>query len=624
MALTGSPITPSLAAGATTDPRFGVVNAFEAPDSAFESGASWELLTLRWDALQPASASDWTPSQATDDWIKQARANSREVVAVLTTTPAWATDGTVGVGVPRGLNNPATSANNVWGGFVREAVSYYSARGVNRYVIWDTPSIQANSIGATWEGTTEDYYQLVKVAYQVAKGANPGAIIHLGGVSDDNPAWFQHFLNAAIADSTAAANNTYFDVATVHVFNSPDRVYTLTANPSAVMSSSGVALKPVWVNETNARPAVDPVYPPDTTFRVASRVTQEQQAAFIVQSYALAFAAGADRVAVYRMADNLDEDGQQAFGLVRKDGDPRPALAAYQIVTREFSGFQLARRVDEQSQPLIDYVRLTFPTKVTHVAWALTQANATLVIPARSEQATLIDLQGNRSLVKPQGGVYRLVVGGADCNDPNTVGGCLIGGAPWILVEEGVSNPLNEVAPKVTVDIGGVVPTPDLGSILTATALAQPTATPTNTEIPLTETPIAPTETAASEVTTAPDVTPEQPTEAMVEATELPTQAVAEAPTLAPTLTPEEALRPEGLSAILPYALMVLGALAIGGGVWFFLRSGSKPSSAEKPTMETIAEIEPPLSADDTSVATKTVVKRGRRKPSGKDSADES
>src|SRR5262245_49185216 len=158
-----TPSQPSFAAGATTDPRFGVVNAFEAPDSAFESGASWELLTVRWDELQPNGPSDWNPSSSIDEWIGNARTNSREVVMVVTGTPQWATDGTVGVGVPRGLGFGLTDANNLWASFIRQAISYYSTRGVNRFVVWDTPSIPPNSRGSTWEGTVEEYYHLVKV-----------------------------------------------------------------------------------------------------------------------------------------------------------------------------------------------------------------------------------------------------------------------------------------------------------------------------------------------------------------------------------------------------------------------------------------------------------------------------
>ncbi|NDJ52562.1 MAG: hypothetical protein GYB68_05665, partial [Chloroflexi bacterium] len=128
------------------------------------------------------------------------------------------------------------------------------------------------------------------------------------------------------------------------------------------------------------------------------------------------------------------------------------------------AGWRFARRVDEQTNPLIEYVRFTFPTKVTHVAWARTAETATLLIPARTSQATLIRLDDTRIVVEPENGTYRLVVGGAECNDPAF--GCLIGGEPWLLVEEGVDDPLNQPAPDVTVESGGTLPTPDPAQVL--------------------------------------------------------------------------------------------------------------------------------------------------------------
>jgi hypothetical protein len=593
---------PAAGAGpqvATTDPRFGLVDAIDAPQSAADSGASWELLPLRWDQLQPGDAGQWTPPSAADSELVAARAAGREVVGILIGTPGWATGGTPVVGVPRGLYLPVSDANNTWASFVRQAVGYYGARGINRWVIWDSPDIVPDGLGSTWEGTTEDYYQLVKTAYLVAKGANPGALIHLGAVTDKNPAWFGHFLDVVVKDPTAAANNFYFDVASVQVYASPDRVYTRTANPSYVMNQVGVPLKPVWINATNARPAVDPkVYPPDKKFNQYSKITLEQQAAFIIQAYALGFSAQADRIAVYRLADNLNEDGGQAFGLVRSEGDPRPAFEAFKLVAQEFSGFRLARRVDEEAHPLIEYVRLTFAAKVTHVAWALTRQTATLIIPARSDQATLIDsVSGERWAVKPEGGVYKVVVGGADCNDPNTVGGCLIGGDPWLLVEDGIADAQTQVAPKSSVQLGGALPTPPPTPTLSPTP-PPPTLTPTTT--PTTE----PTQTTAATSLPAATATGEATSAAAPVSTEPPTQGVALPPptaTITPTPSPSqlaEAVRPRGLQALLPYGLIALGVVVVGGGMWFFL-AGRKPTHAEPPPAETA----PPEPAEQAATA---------------------
>jgi hypothetical protein len=593
------------------DPRFGLVNAFEAPQAAVESGATWELLTLRWDQLQPDGAAQWNASPEVDSWLASVRATGREVVGVLIGTPTWATDGSAGVGVPRGLYLPINDSGNLWAGFVRQTVSYYGARGVNRWVIWEDPDIAPGAAGSQWAGSVEDYYQLVKVAYLVAKQANPNAMIHLGAVSYADPSWFGRFLDVAVDDVTAPANNYYFDVATLRLFFSPDRVYTLTQNHYYLMDQKGVPLKPVWINGTNARPAIDPdAYPPNATFRQHPRVTLEQQAAFIIQAYALGFAAGADRIAVYRLVDNFDEDQGQAFGLLRADGSPRPAYTAYQIAVREFSGFVYARRVVDGTQPLIDYVRLTFPDKVTHVAWARGGATATLIVPARSQQARLLDSLGNEWLVSPVNGEYRVVVGGADCNDPAE--GCLIGGMPWLLVEEGVQNPLNETPPPVRVEQGGALPTPDPSMALTATALAAPTATST----PL------PTATATSTLT--PTATETEAPTATLPSTETASPVPAVEPTITPTAVPSawEMLGPRGFSAALPFILIGLGMLVIGGAGWYFVagkRSPAPPPPQEDdqplPPVEPVepAPVEEP---PDTPTQTKPRRRKRQAKPS--------
>lgn len=554
------------AAQSLPDPRFGLVNAYEAgPQAVAASGAGWEVVLLRWDAIQPTAPTEWRIPPELEEGLFEARAAGREVVGVLVSTPAWATDGQPGTGIPRGLYLPVNDPKNLWAAFVRQAVGYFAARGINRWVVWRNPDIPSGTPGWEWDGSLEDYYQLVKTAYLVARSVNPNAQIHLGGVGYD-PGWFARFLDVVLKDPTAPANNYYFDVATVHLYYSAEQIYTLTQNHFYVMQQKGLPLKEVWINETNARPAVDPqAYPTGKTFRQHPNITLEQQAAFIVQAYALGFAANRGaHIAIYRLVDNLEEDGGEAFGLLRADGSERPAYRAYQMVVREFSGFVYARRVSEETHPLIDYVRLTFEDKVTHVAWARTERTATLIIPARSEQATLIDLEGHRWLVKPQGGIYRVVVGGAECTDPQE--GCLIGGAPWLLVEEEVPNALNETPPSVQVEEGGELPTPDPAMLMTMTAQAQPTSTPTATPSP-SATPLpVPTQTPSPLPLTTDTPTP-QATEVM--ATPLPTA------TLAGTPEDESQTSPTlDFTRLLPYLLIGLGVLAIATGLGYFLWPG--------------------------------------------------
>lgn len=530
------------------DIRFGVVEAFWEPEAAYESGAGWERILFYWNELQPNGPDEWNSLHVPDEWLFEARRAGREIVGLVKNTPAWATDGEPFTGVPRGLYLPVDDPGNLWANFIRQLVSYYAPRGVDHWVIWNEPDIATDVYGHEWGGTIEDYYQLVKVAYLAAREVNPNVQIHLAGVTYyHDSTWFDRFLDVVVADPTAPANNYYFDVATLHLYFVSDRVYTVTANHFYAMEQHGF-LRPVWINETNARPGIDPEqYPPDLRFAGFPNVTMGQQASFIIQSFALGFAAGAERIAVYKLSDGvMPETDPQAWGLVRLDGSYRPAFRAYQVVTEQFSGFVYARRVQLE---LADYVRLTHTHKVTHVAWSRTAQPVMLAIPARSQQATLIDQAGNEEIVFPQDGVYRLSLPGADCDDP--VSGCIIGGWTYLLVEDGLVDPLNEPALDPYIEVGlesleaARTGTPEVTEELTPTPM--PTLTPLPTETPLP----SPTFT----LTPPPTVPPPPP----------------------PTPTPLP-LSPSGAAASLPLVLVGAGALILGGtlGYWLSTRRGSQ------------------------------------------------
>ena len=549
------------AAQGERDPRFGLAYAYQAPEAAADLGAAWETVPFRWDQLQPSGPGDWNVAPALVDGISAAVSAGREVVGVLVGTPAWAAEGEPGRGVPRGLYLPESDTGNVWAAFVRQAVNYGAARGINRWVIWEG-SIPPGAVGDVWTGNTQDTYQLVKVASTVAREANPNALIHLGDVGGSDPTWFAQFLDVVIDDSSAPANDYYFDVVMLSSFYSPEQLYARLQERFVAMEQKGIPLKEVWVGRMNARPAIDPVvYPDGAAFSQHPNIALEQQAAYIVQAYALGFAANRGaRIAVYRLVDDLAEDGGEAFGLLRADGSRRPAYDAYRLVVRELGGFVYARRLDAETHPDLEYVRFTFPTKVTHVVWARGQQAATLVIPARSAQARLLDIYGNEWTVEPEGGSYRVAAPAAACDDPQM--GCLIGGLPWLLVEEGLADPLNETAPPVTVEPGGEPPAPE----------AAP-ATPSPQSVvpaPVTGTP-APAEGAA----TRPAPTAE-PVLTGAAAADTSSGASADGG------PPGQSLPRPMASRLLPFALIGAGVVVILGGSIYYL-AGRRSARGQAP-----------------------------------------
>ncbi|RME48388.1 MAG: hypothetical protein D6791_03430, partial [Chloroflexi bacterium] len=280
------------------DPRFGIVQAYEAAEAADEVEVGWERLFFSWPDMQPNGPNQWDEPYYGDAVIDQEVAAGRELVGLLISTPAWASDGTPLISVPRGLYLPYDDPENTWGQFVAGMARRYAGR-IDRWIVWNEPDIwDAGHPAYTWEGTVEDYYRLVQVAYLAARDANPDARIHLGAftywwdVNYGRRPYLLRFLDVVAADPTGPANNYYFDVATVHAYFRPEQVFDLVRFTRQAMLDRGID-KPVWVNETNAPPSDDPINPINGPL---FPVRLWEQPAFLIQAFAMAFAAGAERV----------------------------------------------------------------------------------------------------------------------------------------------------------------------------------------------------------------------------------------------------------------------------------------------------------------------------------------
>ena len=338
--------SPLALAQSSPDPRFGAVEAFRDPDAANDLNLGWERILFYWSELQRNGPDDaWNIYHVPDGWLDNARKAGRQVVGVIENTPAWATDGSPNIGVPRGLYLPIDDPDNLWASFVRQLVKRYAGI-VDHWVIWNEPDIQAPADGVQFEGSVADYYQLVKVAYLVAKQENPNAVIHLAGLTYHHDVvykrvpYLQRFINAGRRDPTARANHYYFDVATLHLYFTTDSIYDITQIETQILRRNGLR-QPIWINELNAPPSDDPLNPWTAPLFVTEL---DQQADFIVQATALGLAAGAERIGVYKLVDfPAYPAGFPAFGLIRADGTHRPAYEALKLVTTYFRDTRSAR-----------------------------------------------------------------------------------------------------------------------------------------------------------------------------------------------------------------------------------------------------------------------------------------
>jgi len=190
------------------DPRFGMIEAFWEPVDSAELRVGWDRILFYWNEIQPTGPEDWNTLHVLEEWLVDAQENDRMVMGLLKNTPPWATDGEPFSGVPRGLYLPVDDPENLWAGYVRNVVKYYAPRGVHHWTVWNEPEIDPDVYGHEFSGSTQDYYQLLKVAYQVAKENDPQAVIHLAGWSYwHDPQWLDEFLRVAVADPEAERNN---------------------------------------------------------------------------------------------------------------------------------------------------------------------------------------------------------------------------------------------------------------------------------------------------------------------------------------------------------------------------------------------------------------------------------
>lgn len=430
------------------------------------SGAGWDRFPMYWNEIEttPGLLND-DAYRAVDQVVSGDSAHGFGINAILVGTPTWiATSGSALVpqarverkqspmgplsggpltpssvaSPPMNLYAPVFNADgsinqsNYWARFVFATVTRYKAK-VKVWEMWNEPDLKwGNGQGAFWTGTDQDYYQLLKVGYQAAKAADPSATILFSGLAYwSDPDFFTRVLRVAKTDPSGPKNGYYFDVMPLHFYVSPYHLYNFPLQYRAQMSSILGVTKPIWVNETNIPLCEDPVLDPNSGCPARWHGTLEQQAAFVIQAYALALAAGVQKVFYFQFCDDANAEW---YGAVRNNGTPRPSYYAYKAASQYFSNITSTVR---SSQGSIEKVVLYSgpDTKIT-VIWnnSGTPVNASITVVGSSW--TLMDKYGSAKSVFLQNKTLSLTLPAATYRDPVS-GAYDLGGDPYIMVERG-------------------------------------------------------------------------------------------------------------------------------------------------------------------------------------------
>jgi len=299
---------------------------------ALELGVGVVRLPLGWEMVQPrAEEFDW---DITDRIVELAEVNQVEVLFIVRSISLWGTKELPQVREGMGYHSATMPVDlKQWERFVQALAARYQGRGVH-YEIENEVSAPA-----FWQGTMEEYCELLKASYTAIKWADPQAIVLVAampcGISRNFTGPEDEVFRKYHDDWLQAILFTKaFDVVSVHNYYFPSKIkangFTFRSYLEHVhdlMKQAGVGDRPIWVTETGfiSEPA-----------NASDRLDQgslEQQANWLAEAYEQAFDFGVERVFWLLLRDR-DEKYFSSTGLEDMQGKPRPAWDRLQQITK--------------------------------------------------------------------------------------------------------------------------------------------------------------------------------------------------------------------------------------------------------------------------------------------------
>lgn len=414
-----------------------------------ESGAGWARVRIDWGMIQPDAPPptdyEWGPYH--DEKLRLVAETGVKLIAVVGDPPEWAAEERCAPIYPDRLGD--------FKQFLTDLVNRYKAPPYNikHWELINEPDGTQSGLGdvglGCWadEDTDEDgvrYAEMLKVASEAIKAADPEATVLMGGLAYD---WFTEdeyggpFDRYFLDDVMKAGGGAYVDVLNFHYFPDWHRewerwdprscsqhwewlhpptcgdVYDgagqqyeahgldLTAKTTFFRNRMRTCFgvdKPVWVTELAEHGYSDD---PDSL---------ANQARYVIRGYVRGLAAGVENITWYALT--TPNDGFQQ-SLLFDDWTPKPAFFAYQTLTSQLSGHTYSH---DRSSWLSDdydsceegirgyhYVReaYVFGTPCGQektVAWSDEEEPGSLAF-APADQLRVVDREGEVTLIEDGG-----------------------------------------------------------------------------------------------------------------------------------------------------------------------------------------------------------------------------
>ena len=311
-ALAQIPLTPPPAA--TAGSPWGFVSSSEWLTPAHErflpmmrdAGITWFRFCPDWSAIQPRHGEfnfDYP-----DTVIREAYKNGIHVSGVFAYMAPWASSKNTTVDFP-------IKDIRYWRDFVEAMVKRYPS--VTHWEVWN----EFNSSAFSRNSTPADYAELVRVAYETAKKANPDAKI---GISCANFAvpWFDAVIKAGCGPFDFVAVHPYENIGEVVHGGEAGYLSMVKSLREMLAANNRPANLPLWITEVGIQAPVAP-----------DPVKDRIQADILVKTYALSLAQGFEKVCWFEARGPNYGHGTD-HGIIRQDWTLRPAYAALGTLTK--------------------------------------------------------------------------------------------------------------------------------------------------------------------------------------------------------------------------------------------------------------------------------------------------
>lgn len=281
-----------------------------------KTGCGSVRIPIRWRILEPKKG-EWNFSVV--DRAVQTVPDDVEILGTLMSIPEWANgmdpktaEGWFDAYPPRDLGD--------WKRAITAIVTHYRHR-IKHWEIWNEEN------GVDFFRPRPDaraYTELLKIAYQAAKKADPACVVVLGGLQMNgilaNP-WSEVKVANYLEDLYKAGAQPYFDVCNTHPYVLPEegaaRMMAVTRDTLALMARYGDAAKPLWITEVGCG--------------AASTAGEQAQARLLRDTFEMAGREPRIQRVFWFLLRDMEKDligPESTMGLFKYNGVARPALEA--------------------------------------------------------------------------------------------------------------------------------------------------------------------------------------------------------------------------------------------------------------------------------------------------------